>query len=110
MPDFLYWFGGIIGYGFMAGIGFHTIAITSADPDDPWETPGPFFGGLLWPLMLPAMLGMGIVKVIATPREDKNKKRRMQEIAEAEHKKKLAQLHAEELAINERALNMTESG
>jgi hypothetical protein len=41
-----------------AAIGGSTWRLLGAD----WESPGPFFGGIGWPVVLPAMLGAWVTK------------------------------------------------
>lgn len=105
MTEFLVWMLSIAGYGLMAGVGFRVLGNTTSNPDEPWETPGPFFGALLWPLLLPAVVGMKMVGG-GRAKQTKIEQRRKEEIAEAQHRKQLAAIAAEELAINESSLNL----
>lgn len=94
-------------YGMMMGVTFRVIANTTLHPEDPWDTPGPFFGSLLWPLALPTMIGIkGATLVLGdgTARTSRDERRRKKELAEAKHKLHVAQIEAATTRELERAL------
>jgi hypothetical protein len=91
--------GSIAGYSSMIGLTYRWFDDhTRMDEEDC------FFFGLFWPISLPAGFAWNLSD--RPKRVPRDEKRRAKEIAEAEHRKTLARLAAEELAINERSLNI----
>lgn len=96
---------GVIGYGFIGGLTYSYFRTHFASYDGFGEAMAATF----WPVALPA--GVGVVltgggKAQKKSRLNRTEKRRAKEIEEAQHRKHLAQIAAEELAINERSLNI----
>lgn len=54
----------IFGYGFGAGMTYGGVITSGRDGDSALA----FFGPILWPLVLPALLGAALVRRITTPR------------------------------------------
>lgn len=44
----------VFGYGTLAGVSFHLAG-------NHWYDPGPFFAGVLWPIVLPGIVGNKLV-------------------------------------------------
>lgn len=94
-------------YGILSGVTFRVIANATDDPTDPWKTPGPFFGSLLWPIALPLMLGIyGSTLVLGDgERLSRDERRREKELDEAKHKLEIAKVDAATTRELERALD-----
>lgn len=94
-----------LGYFFMGGLTFRRTAAKSKHPDDPWETPGPLLAGVFWPVTIPFALGSATA---GDPKrgEVKSEAKRAAELKEAEHRKALAKIEAETLAIQERSAGL----
>lgn len=72
---------------------------------DYWESPLPFFGSLVWPACLPAVIGNTVSRrVMDSSGLSRTERRRQREIEEAEHKQHLAAIQAKTTADLERAL------
>lgn len=87
--QFLVTTGCIVGYAFMMGLIFRILADKTERPDDPWYGPGPFLGGLFWPIVIPFVLA-GLIPSGTFSKEHRAEKRRKQELLEAEHQTALA--------------------
>lgn len=64
------------------------------------DCPHSFFAGvsvIAWPIIFPVMLGISLGE--KKPKESRDEKRRVKEIAEANHKKELARIAMEEDAM-----------
>jgi hypothetical protein len=89
-------YGIMIGVGYLsiasAVIGYYTVAL-----DDIWDTPLPFIGALLWPLLLPAVLPYKIAINITTKMAER-KRFRVAELKKQEQEiKKIEEELEEEL-------------
>lgn len=93
-------------YSMIAGVSFRAIANATNHPDDPWRSPGPFFGALAWPVALPLLLGIkgGTLVLGDGERLSRDERRRDKELTEARHKQELARIEAETTRELERAL------
>jgi hypothetical protein len=69
---------------------------------DYWSHPGPFFTTILWPIVLPAWVGLQGSKYLSS--ESRTERRRDREIEEANHRVRLAKLQAQENAELDRML------
>lgn len=94
----------IIGYILMTWITFIGIAKQTNTLSDPWQSPAPFFSGILWPIVLPFVIPTVICFRLSTLDRGSNRveKRRQKELEEAKHRKELARINAEALALKER--------
>lgn len=94
---------GIFGYGLVAGMTFKGFSHYGNFYDEF----GPGIAAIFWPFALPAGIGAVLLgKKISTERISRDDRRRRKELAEANHRKELARIAAEELAINERSLQL----
>jgi len=91
----------IIGYVVMMSATFVGMAKATGQLQDPWETPTPFFSALFWPIVVPFAIPTAICARMADG-GSRTERRREKELAEANHKQRLARINAETMAVMER--------
>ena len=85
-----------------------TVIGEKCHPHDYWESPGPFFGSLVWPIFIPALVGshVGHAVINRGSRESRTEKRHARELDEANHRKEIARINAEAIELQEREAGM----
>lgn len=82
MITFLIVIASIAGYGFGAGATY--AGLRAAGFNSPDESPGTFFGTLLWPLILPGLVGAAVMRRLTAPKRASLPKARMLELGDDE--------------------------
>lgn len=99
----MFWFFAVPLY--VVGIGMAFVLLGNKySPRDYWNSPGPFFGSLVWPIFLPAILGGFLGKMLIGGKNFKTETRHQREVDEALHRLRLAEIEAKTTAELERAL------
>lgn len=105
MSELLMWMLIAFVYCLLGGMSYKMAEIRTGETG--YDNPAVFFSGVLWPIVAPAYLGsLLVVGLGSQSRQSRASRKRASEIEAAEHKRELARIAAEELAISEWSLNI----
>jgi hypothetical protein len=97
--DILEWISAGAAYSAVGGGTFRVLANHTADPDDPFKTGGPFFGGLFWFVGIPVAIAMKSTKHVGREGFSKIDRQRAKELETARHEEEMLSVAMRKEAI-----------